>query len=162
MRNLKETGKMQQAILWAGCTLLLAAPGLGCSSAHADEPWTFTTIADARSGIANSVDLGAPGDSPGDMFVFDQPLLNEAKENIGSNSGFCVRTLPGQFNECQWTLTLADGTITVAGRESDTGTSMIPVVGGTGNYLGVKGVLATTPNGDRTFTQVLSLIKATP
>ena len=68
------------------------------------------------------------------MFVFDQPLLNENKEVIGSNSGFCVRTLPGQFNECQWTLTMADGTITVAGREADKGTSMIPVIGGSG-YL---------------------------
>ncbi|HEX8819242.1 MAG TPA: dirigent protein, partial [Archangium sp.] len=96
---------------------------------------------------------------PGDMFVFDQPLLNEAREVIGENSGFCVRTLPGKFNECQWTLTMADGTITVAGREADTGTSQIPIVGGSGAYLGATGVLATTPNGDRTFTQVLTMLK---
>ncbi|WNG42121.1 hypothetical protein F0U60_24480 [Archangium minus] len=134
---------------------------MGCvEDAHAEDPVTLTVYADARSGIASPVDLGAPGDSPGDLFVFDQPLLNEARENIGSNSGFCVRTLPGQFNECQWTLTMADGTITVTGRESDTGTSYIPISGGTGAYLGVRGMLATTPNGDRTFTQVLTLIKA--
>jgi hypothetical protein len=135
-------------------------PVMGCvTGQQAEESWTFTTIADARSGIAKPVDLGEPGDSPGDMFVFDQPLLNEARENIGNNSGFCVRTLPGQFNECQWTLTMPDGTITVAGREADNGTSQIPVVGGSGAYLGVTGVLATTPNGDRTFTQVLTLLK---
>ncbi|WP_240360810.1 allene oxide cyclase barrel-like domain-containing protein [Pyxidicoccus caerfyrddinensis] len=134
-----------------------AAQLLGCSSAHAEETNTLTTIADARSGIASPVDLGAPGDSPGDMFVFDQPLLNEARETIGSNSGYCIRTLPGQFSECQWTLTMADGTITVAGREAETGTSLIPIIGGTGDYLGVGGVLSTTPNGDRTFTQVLTL-----
>ncbi|KFE58521.1 hypothetical protein DB31_6242 [Hyalangium minutum] len=93
------------------------------------------------------------------MFVFDQPLLNEAGQNIGSNSGFCVRTLPGQFSECQWTLTMSDGSITVAGREAETGPSQIPVIGGTGAYLGVSGVLVTTPNGDRTFTQVLTLIR---
>ncbi|NMO18934.1 dirigent protein [Pyxidicoccus fallax] len=130
---------------------------LGCSSAHAKDDETLVTIADARSGIAQPVDLGAQGDSPGDLFVFDQPLLNEARENIGSNSGYCVRTLPGQFSECQWTLTLADGTITVAGREAETGTSYVPIVGGTGSYQGVRGVLATTPNGDRTFTQVLTI-----
>jgi biotin transport system substrate-specific component len=40
--------------------------------------------------------------------------------------------------------------------------SLIPISGGTGVYTGVRGVLATTPNGDRTFTQVLTLLKAKP
>ena len=118
---------------------------------------TIVTIADARSGIAQQVDLGKSGDSPGDIFVFDQPLLNSNHKPIGKNSGFCIRTLPGKFSECQWTLTLADGTITVAGRESDTGTSMIPVIGGTGKYLLVRGLMATTPNPDKTYTQILTL-----
>ena len=118
---------------------------------------TLVTIADARSGIAQWVDLGEPGDSPGDIFVFDQPLLNSNREPIGKNSGFCIRTLPGKFSECQWTLTLADGTITVAGRESDAGASMVPVIGGSGKYLLVRGVMTTTPNLDKTFTQILTL-----
>lgn len=141
-------------------TAVLTAQALGCANnAPTEEAWTLNTIADARSGIATPVDLGPPGDSPGDMFVFDQPLLNEAKENIGSNSGYCVRTLPGQFSECQWTLTMANGTITVAGREAESGTSRIPIIGGTGEFEGASGVLTTTPNGDRTFTQVLTLVK---
>ncbi|MFY0583985.1 dirigent protein [Cystobacter fuscus] len=151
---------MREAMFVAVSVVSLTAPMLGCvDNAHAEESWTLTTIADARSGIASPVDLGTPGDSPGDMFVFDQPLLNAAKENIGSNSGFCIRTLPGQFSECQWTLTLADGTITVAGREAESGPSSIPIIGGTGAYVGASGVLLTTPNGDRTFTQVLTFLK---
>jgi hypothetical protein len=147
---------MRKIILMA----VFTAQVLGCTNnGPAEEAWTLNTLADARSGIATPVDLGPPGDSPGDMFVFDQPLLNEARENIGSNSGYCVRTLPGQFSECQWTLTMADGTITVAGREAETGTSLIPIIGGTGAFEGASGVLATTPNGDRTFTQVLTLLK---
>ncbi len=118
---------------------------------------TLVTIADGRSGIAQSIDLGERGDSPGDIFVFDQPLLNSNYEPIGKNSGFCIRTLPGKFSECQWTLTLADGTITVAGRESDAGASMVPVIGGSGKYLLVRGVMTTTPNLDKTFTQILTL-----
>ena len=118
---------------------------------------TLVTIADGRSGIAQSVDLGEAGDSPGDIFVFDQPLLNSNHEPIGKNSGFCIRTLPGKFSECQWTLTFENGTITVAGRESDTGTSLIPVIGGSGKYLLVRGVMATTPNLDKTYTQILTL-----
>ncbi len=153
---------MRKLLLLSVVAAPLMVPMLGCVDAQAQESWTLHTLADARSGIAQPVDLGAQGDSPGDMFVFDQPLLNQAGQNIGSNSGFCVRTLPGQFNECQWTLTMADGTITVAGREADNGTSYIPVVGGSGAYTGVRGVLATTPNGDRTFTQVLTLMKANP
>ncbi|HZH15849.1 MAG TPA: dirigent protein [Archangium sp.] len=147
---------MRKLILMA----VFTAPVLGCTNnGPAEEAWTLNTIADARSGIATPVDLGPTGDSPGDMFVFDQPLLNEARENIGSNSGYCVRTLPGQFSECQWTLTMANGTITVAGREAETGTSLVPIIGGTGAFEGASGVLSTTPNGDRTFTQVLTLLK---
>ena len=147
---------MRKIILMA----VFTAPVLGCTNnGPAEEAWTLNTIADARSGIATPVDVDPPGDSPGDMFVFDQPLLNANRENIGSNSGYCVRTLPGQFSECQWTLTMADGTITVAGREAETGTSLIPIIGGTGAYEGASGVLTTTPNGDRTFTQVLTLLK---
>jgi hypothetical protein len=153
---------MRKVMLVAVMTVPLAAQMVGCGNAEAAEQWTLTTIADARSGIASPVDVGPAGDSPGDMFVFDQPLLNEARENIGNNSGYCVRTLPGQFSQCQWTLTMADGSITVAGREAETGTSHVPVIGGTGAYLGVTGVLATTPNGDRTFTQVLTLMKPKP
>jgi Dirigent-like protein len=151
---------MRKAMFVAVGVVSLASTMWSCAdNAQAEESWTLTTIADARSGIASPVDLGAPGDSPGDMFVFDQPLLNAAQENIGSNSGFCIRTLPGQFSECQWTLTMADGTITVAGREAESGPSSIPIVGGTGAYEGASGVLLTTPNGDRTFTQVLTFLK---
>jgi len=34
---------------------------------------------------------------------------------------------------------------------------MIPVIGGTGKYLLVRGVMATTPNSDKTYTQILTL-----
>jgi len=127
------------------------------SHSQIEQPITLVTIADARSGVANRIDLGEPGESRGDLFVFDQPLLNSKYESIGTNSGYCIRTVPGKFSECRWTLTLANGTVTVAGRESDSGTSLIPVVDGTGDYLMVSGVMATTPNGDKTFTQILTL-----
>jgi hypothetical protein len=150
---------MRKLVLMTFLTMPLTGPTLGCTSAQADESKALHTIADGRTGIAQAIDLGEPGDSPGDMFVFDQPLLDKNKEPLGTNSGFCVRTLPGQFNECQWTLTMtSDGsTITVAGREADKGASTIPILGGTGIYTGARGVLVTTPNGDKTFTQVLTI-----
>jgi hypothetical protein len=137
--------------------LFVSAAACASDETQATPTTTLITIADARSGIAEKIDLGKPGDSPGDMFVFDQPLLDPNHQVIGTNSGFCVRTLPGKFSECQWTLTLPNGTITVAGREADNGTSMIPIIGGSGDYQSATGVLATTPNDNRTYTQVLTL-----
>ena len=34
---------------------------------------------------------------------------------IGTNSGACIRTKPGRRFQCQWTLTLGDGSIQIAG-----------------------------------------------
>ncbi|HXA16677.1 MAG TPA: dirigent protein [Thermoanaerobaculia bacterium] len=114
-------------------------------------------VADATRGTKSPVDVGPAGSSQGDLFVFDQPLVDQKGMDIGTNSGFCVSTKPGEYSECQWTLKLGDGTITVAGREAEKGTSRVSVIGGTGAYAGVRGELATTSNGNGTFTQVLTL-----
>ena len=140
--------------------VILTVAVLGYRIYHADKVSTLYTVADARSGVGTPIDLGTAGDSSGDMFVFDEPLLNGSGQKIGANSGFCIRTLPGQFSECQWTLTLPEGSITVAGREADNGTSYIPIIGGTGAYVRASGVLTSTPNGNRTYTQSLALHQA--
>ncbi len=139
--------------------MLLAILALSVASyryVYADEVKTLKTIVDASSGVTE-VKLGAPGDTTANMLIFDESLLDESGKNIGSNSGFCLHTLPGRFSECQWTLTLADGTITVAGREASDGTSYIPIIGGSGAYIGASGVMASFPSGNQTFTQVLTL-----
>jgi len=119
------------------------------------KPQLLTTIADAREHPARPVDTGKPGDSAGDILTFDQPLLDEHGINIGTNSGLCVRTRPGYSFQCQWTLSLQDGTIQVAGQEFDAGRSAISIVGGTGAYTGIHGQMISTNNGDGTFTQTL-------
>ena len=58
---------------------------------EAMERYELVTIADARKHPAKYVDVVAKGRSVGDMFVFDQPLLDENKVKIGNNSGFCIR-----------------------------------------------------------------------
>ncbi|MEE8342173.1 MAG: hypothetical protein V3R51_00085, partial [Gammaproteobacteria bacterium] len=57
--------------------------------------------------------------------------------------------------QCQWTLTFENGSIQVAGREFDQGTSAISIVGGTGKYSGITGEMESTNNNDGTFTQTL-------
>ena len=113
------------------------------------------TVADARVHKAQMVDVGDPGDSPGDMFVFDQPLLDLDGNNIGNNSGICFRTRIGHSLQCQWTLTMNNGSIQVAGREFDKGSSDIAIAGGTGVYAGISGYMESVNNDDGTFTQTL-------
>ena len=118
-------------------------------------PQTLVTVADARLHSAQLVDMGEPGDSVGDVLTFDQPLLDQDMKEIGNNSGACVRTRVEHSFQCQWTLTFETGSIQVAGRELDQGTSIISIVGGTGIYAGISGEMESTNNNDGTFTQTL-------
>jgi hypothetical protein len=128
---------------------------IGITSCTQDAPQTLVTIADARAHPAKVIDIGEPGDSVGDVLTFDQPLLDQQGKQIGKNSGACIRTHVAHSFQCQWTLTLDNGSIQVAGREFDKGTSQIAIVGGTGQYAGISGHMESINNGDGTFTQTL-------
>ncbi|NQZ09294.1 MAG: dirigent protein [Algicola sp.] len=144
------------------CTILLGcyAPS-GFAADAQTQAKTLITIADAKTSPAVGLDLGKPGDSIGDQWLFDQPLLDAQRKNIGNNSGVCIRTKVGNSSQCQWTLTLNGGghdagTIQVAGREFDQGSSAIAIVGGTGAYQHISGELISFKNADGTYTQTLS------
>lgn len=88
-------------------------------------------------------DLGATGDTPGDLLTFANEIFDEKNaEKVGSNNGWCIRTAAGKAWECFWTLFLADGQITVAGPFLDAGDSTLAVTGGTGKYAGARGTMA--------------------
>lgn len=125
------------------------------SACGRDAPTLLVTIADARVDKAQLIDIGEPGDSPGDILVFDQPLLDAQGQPIGTNSGICVRTRTGHSFQCSWTLSMENGSIQVAGREFDQGKSSISIVGGTGRYSGISGDMTSVNNNDGTFTQTL-------
>ena len=135
-------------------SILLAVilPAAACTQ---HELQTLITIADARTSPAQLTDTGEPGDSVGDLLTFDQPLLDTAMQEIGNNSGTCIRTRLAHSFQCHWTLTLANGTIQVAGREYDKGTSTLGITGGTGRYAGISGEMESVNNNDGTFTQTL-------
>jgi len=131
----------------------------------------LVTYADGRTdgGIRQGADSDDGADTPGDVFVFDQKLLaKDAETVIGRNAGYCIRTDPGapdfsgtdhpslpddpdnNYGQCSWSLVFEQasgyvGTVVVSGREADRGTSVLPVVGGTGDFFDVPGVLHTTP-----------------
>ena len=89
-----------------------------------------------------TLDLGAKGDSAGDLLTFANPVFDAAnKTRVGSDQGYCVRVIAGKSWECFWTLRLEDGQITVEGPFYDTGDSVMAVTGGTGKYAGAKGAM---------------------
>jgi allene oxide cyclase len=85
-------------------------------------------------------DLGAKDDSAGDLLTFANEIYDaENAKLLGTNNGWCIRTVVGKAWECFWTLSLADGQITVQGPFLDAGDSVLAVTGGTGSYAGVRG-----------------------
>ena len=93
-----------------------------------------------------TVDLGAKGDSIGDLLVFANKIYDSGnKLLLGSDQGYCVRTVVGKSWECIWTLILKDGQITVEGPFMEAGDSLMSVTGGTGKYAGARGSMKLHP-----------------
>jgi hypothetical protein len=105
-------------------------------SARADE--TITVIEHATTDT--TVDLGAKGDSVGDTLVWANDVYDAQDANkVGTDQGSCVRTAVGKSWECNWTVFLPDGQISVEGPYYDTSDSTLAIVGGTGKYAGAAG-----------------------
>ena len=93
-----------------------------------------------------TIDLAAKGDSVGDMLVFANNVFDAAnKVQVGTDQGYCIRTVIGKSWECFWTLTLKAGQITVEGPFMDEGDSLFVVTGGSGKYAGAKGSMKLHP-----------------
>jgi allene oxide cyclase len=85
-------------------------------------------------------DTGAKGDSAGDVLTFANPVFDKAnKTQLGTDQGFCVRTVVGKAWECMWTTSLKDGQLTIEGPFLDAGDSVVAITGGTGKYAGARG-----------------------
>jgi allene oxide cyclase len=95
-----------------------------------------------RATTDTSVDLGASGDSIGDLLAFGNELFDRGNQiKVGTDQGSCVRTVPGQAYECTWTNSLAKGQITVQGPFLDSGDSVLAITGGTGAYRKARGTM---------------------
>ena len=122
--------------LCAAMTLLAALPAMAAEQISVVErPVGETTI--HRSGDRDRV---------GDVLVFANKVYDAAnKLEVGSDQGYCVRTVAGKSWECFWTLILKAGQITVEGPFMDSGDSRLAVTGGTGKYAGARGSLKLHP-----------------
>jgi hypothetical protein len=87
-----------------------------------------------------TLDLGAKGDSVGDLLTWGNPIFDAAnKTQIGTDQGYCVRVVVGKSWECTWTTLLKDGQIMVEGPFYDDRDSIFAIIGGTGKYAGARG-----------------------
>jgi hypothetical protein len=165
-----KIGASEKTMKHTALIVITAALLIQQTCLHADE-FRLVIYADGREdgGIRQGAKTNDNQDSPGDIFVFDQKLLDEdGKTVIGRNAGYCIRTDPGapdfsstdhpdlpddpenNYGQCTWSIVFGaesgyQGSIVVSGRESELGTSVLPIVGGTDDFFDVPGVLYTKP-----------------
>ena len=114
--------------------LFAVAPG----PLSADTKQTIRLV--ERATTDATTDTGEKGDTVGDLLTFANQVFDEKNATqVGTDQGFCVRVAKGVSWECFWTLTLADGQLTVEGPFLDAGDSVLAVTGGTGAYSAAEG-----------------------
>ena len=119
-----------------------AASGSGGHGRGHDQGKGKTIRVVERATTDTSVDLGATGDSIGDLLAFGNELFDRGNQiKVGTDQGSCVRTVPGKAYECTWTNALAKGQITVQGPFLDAGDSVLAITGGTGAYRKARGTM---------------------
>jgi hypothetical protein len=121
-------------------SVAFVAAFLSIGHSHAAEGDKTQLVVVEHATTDATLDLGAKGDSNGDVLTFANEVFDKAnKEKVGTDNGYCVRTVVGKAWECIWTLSLAKGQITVEGPFLDAGDSMLAITGGTGEYAHAHG-----------------------
>jgi hypothetical protein len=161
-----------------GLAALFASVLITACGAHStnQSTETFTVYEDAPK--MSLLDLGAPGNSLGDVYHFSAPLHSEhggpvTGEVIGSKTLVKVPTEDNPNVERRATLmffnfadnkdqiiafAVADYSPTKP--EFEQGHSAVrAVIGGTGKYMGARGQITSTRNTDGSYTQVFTLLK---
>jgi hypothetical protein len=150
--------------LWA--VLLVVVLGLATSSQSAvaaPERGSHLQYLVKFIGEDTFVDLGAPGFSQGDLFVFHDLIFTaDGATQVGRDGGSCVifdATMPEE--NCTLTFVLPEGEITVQFVTS-VGPAPKPfaITGGTGQYRNVRGAGILAERGDETADLTFDLIGA--
>jgi hypothetical protein len=107
-------------------------------AALADPTHTLRVIEHATTDT--TAHIGPKPDNLGDILTFSNEIFDAAnKHQIGTDQGYCVRVIVGKAFECNFTVLLKDGQITVEGPFYDTSDSVLAVTGGTAAYAHVTG-----------------------
>jgi len=121
-----------------GATVVLAALGSIALTTASQADQTLAVVEHAATDAVT--DTGGQGDTAGDILTFANEIFDQDnKTSVGTDNGWCVRTVPGEAWECFWTASFKDGQITVEGPFLDAGDSVLAITGGTGAYAGARG-----------------------
>ena len=121
--------------------MVVAATGAASGGGHDHRNGKTIRVVE-RATTDTSIDLGATGDSIGDLLAFGNELYDRRNQTkVGTSQGSCVRTVVGKSFECTWTNSLAKGQITVQGPFLDAGDSVLAITGGTGAYRKARGTM---------------------
>ena len=128
------------------------------ASTDITRPTTVTVIEHPTTDTV--VDIGAPGDSTGDVLTFHNRVYDRTTHVVGRDQGECIRISPAAGTwECTWVTILRGGQITVEGQYRDTADTILAVTGGTGMYANVRGDMALKAiNGGTEYAFVFRLI----
>jgi hypothetical protein len=134
---------MRKTLLGAALGALAMVAVFAVSSALATPAHHGHTIKVVERATTDAViDNGAKGDSVGDTLAFGNVIYDASDTKaIGSDGGSCTRTVAGTSWECAWTVSLANGQITVEGPFLDAGDSTLAITGGTGAYSKARGTM---------------------
>jgi allene oxide cyclase len=139
--------------------LTAAAVAIGSGSSGLTQPTRVHVI--EHPVTDQVIDIGAPGDSPGDQLPFANPIFDASNSRqVGSDEGNCVRasTTQGRW-ECMWTTFLPKGQITVEGPFRDKfATTVLAITGGTGAYRNARGTMILHLRSDGNFDFIFRLL----
>ena len=148
---------MLAALVGAGLTA--ASGAFGSGSSRLTQAVQIHVV--ERAVTDQVIDVGAPGDSPGDLLPFANPVFDATNTTrVGRDQGSCIRasSSPGRW-ECMYTTFLPDGQVTVEGPFLDAQTTTrLAVTGGTGLYKNARGVLVLHLRTDGNFDFYFRLI----
>ena len=110
-----------------------------------------TTIKVVEHATTDAVtETGKKGDTAGDLLTFANAVYDAGNaKKVGSDNGWCIRTVVGKSWECFWTTFLANGQITVEGPFLDAGDSKLAITGGTGAYATARGWMLLHARNDK-------------
>ncbi len=137
-----------------------AAPAASEGSAKA----TMVVLIEHADNL-HDIDLGEPGPSAGDMQIWGpNPLYDERdSEDTGATTqGTCIMLNDGDECVVNETIRFVDGsTLQIQGVELADAPSTRTIVGGSGAYLGVTGMVVVEPTDDQSrWTKTIEIVGA--
>lgn len=135
---------MKYKVVFFALLIVITGLSIGIMITQASDGGPLKVV--ERATTDTVTDTGAEGDSVGDLLTFANDVYDEANsKKVGIDNGYCVRTVTGVAWECNWTLVMADGMVTVEGPFQDVGDSVFVITGGTGTYAGAQGQMNLHP-----------------